>query len=195
METDKEVTLCPCCGQTTTPIQYKFNQRQVDHYISCVMAGVPYWRSYALFNGAINVTFGHLSTQQGIQLQRKINELIHKLGLDQSDMLASIRYSILRRVAIRSIFLAGTNSQSQVFDCAANMRTLLDQLLQDKRSLVSQSVQDKSQQLLGLLQDPKLFSSVDANLLQRVAAQHNALYQWIMSRSMDENFWAGIKQD
>lgn len=194
MTDSQETTICPCCGQPVAAGDYKFNQAQVDHYLACTMTGIPYWREYPLFNGAVRITIQHIPVKQGIKMQYDITNLLAQLGIEDSQLVPAIRYNIVRRLAVPQIILQPAGVQPKVYMCAQQAKRILQQLRTGSRTLTADTSRGKAQQLLQLMQDVNLFSGVEPSILQRVTQQHTALYQWILTRSTDENFWDSIKQ-
>lgn len=195
MQESNDTVMCPCCGQPTTPIKYKFSDKQVQHYIACTMTGVPYWRQYQLFKGAIKITVSQAAPKQGVSLQRKISQVIDKLGIGGLPIVNAVRYIILRRTAIKRVTIQSAQGQYQIYQSAHNAAELLQKLLCGQITFDSDDATQIGERVIELFQDTSLFSAVDAALLQKVMTQHAALYSWIVAQSLDENFWDGIKQD
>ena len=44
-ETEIEYVTCPCCGKPTLVRPIKIKGTVLDHYLTCIMSGVPFWHT------------------------------------------------------------------------------------------------------------------------------------------------------
>lgn len=56
-----EFITCPCCGKPTLVKPLELNGPILDHYIACLVSGVPFSHTYPIYKGKLEVTVSRLT--------------------------------------------------------------------------------------------------------------------------------------
>lgn len=184
MEENRQKITCPCCGEQTFFQPTKLDPVLKQHYLSCILTGVPYTKDYSLYDGAVTITM--------TQMKPKFTDSIVRIGT-----IAKLLQDTQKRTRIQDII-------QRVFrlSCIVKIRVQLQDNhmefnIQDTVNYILQNItQDTSIQQLNSyyqkLSDPKVVSSIPNAIIDTVIATHSNVLNLLTSCGFDQNFYSGI---
>lgn len=183
--------MCPCCHQMTLPeVPNKLNPQLVDHYMACVLSGVPFNHEYPLFDGRILVTASAPSPEQkqaADQLVSILNGCQSQLIIERDNMRGMIRIMM----GIMEIKLNPGRDDMRVYHPATALTEMLTQLKEYMNSYPEE--QDGVAQKLKQLTGPDTASGVPPHVLLAVTNAHASITAILNNIGFDRNFWKGIE--
>lgn len=190
---EENMMRCPCCGKNTLKAPLKVNTDLMDHYMSCVMTGVPFWHDYPLYGGRIVLRITMLDNER----QRLLDKLSTGLELladvvVQSEKLQANQLRVLTRnllhleqvkmqngpgVKTWQVAETLTKKMRDIFSTAGTVKLSSEQFIQ----------------LHELCHDPEKVSGLSEQLISVAIDTHYRLSSILIATGIDENFWQGIE--
>lgn len=198
-EQEKQKTKCPCCGANTYDADPNIDNETVDHFLSCIMTGVSFWKEYKLFDGRLSIEITIPRNEKRDELfatLTKLQNFYTPQGQSEHMLLTTL---LGRFLYVRKITFDKKLATERVYDIAKhvdNMCAVIQQKCDDILALPKAklpALQDVYKQLLMKTENTASVSGVPTQLLDKIIEQHNALYKQLVTRGLDQPFWKGIK--
>ena len=192
-EQEDALMRCPCCGKNTLKTPLKVNQELMDHYMSCVMTGVPFWHDYPLYGGKIVLRITMLDNER----QRLLDKLSTALEIlteqvVQSEKLQANQLRVLARNLMHLEQVKMANGPGvKVWQVAVTLTEKLRELFGSDRT--PKVVGEQFQELYDFCHDPEKVSGLSEQLLSVAIDTHYRLSSILIATGIDENFWQGIE--
>ena len=159
---DPMYIVCPCCGKPTLTRPVKINDELLDHYMSCIISGVPFHRTYDIYGGKIRVTV----TRLGEEMIEKLREASRILSAweallgDQATLCQDLNSELRLYCCVPTIVVAAGDTRKEtrpeaavVSACSAiedTNKTIETFLEADKVKAIIQTIKTQ----LAILHDP-----------------------------------------
>jgi len=185
---------CPCCGKNTLHTPLKVNTELMDHYMTCVMTGVPFWHDYPLYNGRIVLRIKMLDTEHQRLLDRISMAL--EMWVDavsaQTEKVQINQLRVLLRNQMHLEQVKMTNGPGvKTWNVSEIVTHKVKSLFENEESVKITPEQYKS--LYSLCHEPELVSGLSEQLLSVAIDTHYRLSSILIATGIDENFWQGIE--
>lgn len=190
-ETEKaqEFITCPCCQKPTLQKPLNVKGAVLEHYMACMLTGVPFSHVYPIHNGRLQVTVTNLPRDTHRKLRQASNKLEQLASQDKSltELVDDLRgalnlYSRIETVELmlggKQVLLMPSKSVLDAVDVFEASKELTD------RARVEAFHANST--------DACCVSAVPVPLLSNLIELHNQLFGLLLSVGLDENFWEGI---
>lgn len=189
--TEPKKIQCPCCGQMTLTPPLNINTDLTDHYLSCIMTGVPFQHMYPLYNGKIKITVSLLSAADMLTVDSAVTLVKHWLETTSSDVYDKLggmlrTYSFVQQVEC----LAET---TKVYAPANAMIACAQEILKHRGSDDTKLTPTVADGLLQKYSNNDTLSPLPYQLIEAVCKTHVTLYNILTETGFDPNFWKGIE--
>lgn len=190
---------CPCCGQMTLSKPPNPGNILADHWVACMLAGVPFNRVYPLYGGKVQITVSSLSNEDADDYMAAVTllsalELAEDRAKYEVDLLNLRQYLnilvFIKKIEIRQ------KDKVQVYQPAdtaahviAGINKLRMDLSGDNRDACFQELL-KFQKLLG---SKDITSTIPLASLIRLVQIHNSINNIMTEAGFDSSFWEGIE--
>lgn len=192
-----EYITCPCCGKPTLVKPLELSGPVLDHYMSCLISGVPFSHTYPVYKGKLEVTVTRLSKEQE-QAVKDTDAVLSNCEVLLSDRVSSIRelaQIIKLYVSIKDIRIASASKvcypQTVVLEVCEEIKKLRLDVLAD--TIDHQVLAEKLAGFLKVLMNPEAMSAVPSSMLAAIVETHSHLFYILMDSGFDVNFWNGIE--
>lgn len=197
-ETDKQYILCPCCKTPTLTKPIKINEELVDHFICCMISGVPFWHKYQLFNGKLSVTVTNLTNTDLIKMMsacRVLDTLSKKYPQDNNDienLITALRlYSNISDITLH-------REDTKTYTPIAVCNDIFTKILKIEPYLALDDlsetpVHDILEESFAIINTADIMSAVPQIQLLKIVGTHQQVYSILLDNGFDENFWTGIE--
>lgn len=199
---DKSLKICPCCGKLTWNGHFNVEPDLVDHWLSCMMTGVPFSHTYELYDGKLKV--------DACALHEELIDLLDELDTDKSVMcgypemtndLQAMLDKLVRSakilIYIQKIRVA-TSGVTNTYKPQDVVREVIKQLTKlRKDTFEERTTEGLEESIKGLMKQLTSASSISAlppTVLFVITDTHSRLAQELESMGFDTNFWAGIRR-
>lgn len=208
---DENTIPCPCCGKSTLHKPVKIKDEMLDHYMSCILTGVPFWHAYPLYDGKLTVKIGLLTREQ-LDLINRVARLC--IQAREYSRIPQEDIDIVQRRTRLFMHIQGidtkvnTVAQQSWQPSAAlsealpayidKLTKLMDELRGESKDAEAYkdavtATKDIFHAMSQLCSDTALLSSVPEALLAVALDTHNQIYGILVSAGIDVNFWEGIE--
>lgn len=197
-DTEPKYTTCPCCGQPTLRQPVKPGQALTDHWMACMIAGVPFSHTYPLYAGRVEITVSMMTAET----EKLVNALSAKLNvfepdMSQSDamqvdlphMRAMLRmYALIDKIRIRT----SMNDWKEFLprEVVHDVKSRVDSAARGDTPLARLEALDAA---YDMLMSSSMLSSLPLDIIATVTEAHIQLNSIMMNAGFDQNFWAGIE--
>lgn len=192
-----EFITCPCCGKPTLVKPLELSGPVLDHYMSCLISGVPFSHTYPVYKGKLEITVTRLSKEQE-QTVKAVNAVLENCEKLLSDNLNTVRelaQIIKLYVSIKDIRVMSASKvcypQDIVLDVCSKILELRIDILAD--TIDHADLLAKVNSFLKILMNPEVMSAVPSSMLAAVVETHSHLFYILMDSGFDVNFWKGIE--
>ena len=178
---------CPCCGQLTLTQPLEINTDLTDHYLSCIMSGVPFHHTYPLFDGKIEITISMLLSEDLLVIDRAVTKLEDAMKAEEEkddfDRLGGMlrSYAFVKEIQFKS-------GQTKTYTPANDMIRCANLLITSEEPL-----KDTVKNLLQQFNKNEILSPLPYPLIESVCKTHITLYNILTDTGFDANFWKGIE--
>lgn len=192
---DTTMMRCPCCGEKTLRTPLNVNHELMDHYMSCVMTGVPFWHDYPLYNGKILLRITMLDKNRQ-QLLDRIS-LALELAADSTDSqqeklkVNQLRVLLRNLLHIEQIKMAN-GPGTKVWSVATTLEEKIAEMLEQQES-TSRLDGKAFNALYELCHNPEVVTGLSEQLISVAIDTHYRLSSILIAAGIDENFWGGIE--
>lgn len=196
----QEVCNCPCCGQPMKEEDCEVSVQTLEHFLSCAMTGVSFWKQYGVFSNRVKIQVTIPCAEDRDQLfaaLTKLQNVFAPAGTNQHLLLTN---ALGRLLYIKKITFDRGTADQHVYDIKQHQKDMclliirkcqeLTALPADKRP----ALQDVYKQLLMKAENESGISGIPGQLLDSVIQQHNTLFKKILKQGLDKDFWEGIKR-
>ena len=187
MEETKELVKCPCCGKFTLEKPFKIKEQDLDLYIASITTGVPYSKTYSLYNGKLKLTICDMDQRT----KDKMNLLLTRTSMEETSELKELQQLFIMRLftllPVTHIEITGQPS------CEKDLKTLTSALLD--QALLHYKEKEWLDKAYSKLMDPKEVTGVTKAVLDKVVAKHLENYQLLTDSGFDADFFDVIVQD
>lgn len=197
---DSAFVTCPCCGKPTLPRPIKPNPQLLDHWLACMVTGVPFSHEYPVYEGRVLVTCSKLTAEQADtidQLTTVLDSLPNKKWEADEPPCNIEQLRSLSRLLISIPNITVNAGSRKVFKPQDEVMAVASDILLHKRDIAMfENVEVWSKTLkqgLGRLLNSELVSGVPLVILMGVVRAHNSVSDVLLSTGFDENFWQGIE--
>lgn len=187
MEETKELIKCPCCGKLTLEKPFKIKEEDLDLYIASITTGVPYSKTYSLYEGKLKLTVCNMDEKT----KDKMNLLVTRTNMEEEESLKEAQQLFIMRLftLLPVIHIEITGKESCSVDLKAVTFPLLDEgLLHYKEK----AWLDKA---YARLMDPAEVTGVSKIVIDKVVAKHLENYSLLTDSGFDTDFFDVIVQD
>ena len=192
--------ICPCCKHPTLSTPIEVEGALLDHYLSCIMTGVPFSHTYPIYKGRLSVTIAQLSSAEAATMQNALSVLdycSHMLGDSHKELLDDLTGLVKLYVGVSSISMKQATG-TKLITPRDIVLMVCGSLSDMKTDLLMGNTQPEAalEELVKYnlkLRDTSLMSAVPSRLLADLLKAHNNLYAILMEAAFDTNFWEGIE--
>jgi len=191
---DDALMRCPCCGKNTLKTPLKVNAELMDHYMSCVMTGVPFWHEYPLYNGRIVLRIKMLDAEHQQLLDRVSTalEILQDATNIQTEKLQVNQLRVLIRNQLHLEQVKVSNGPGmKTWNVAETVADKIKAFFTKDTGTTIDIAQYKA--LYELCHDATLVSGLSEQLLAVTIDTHYRLSSILIATGIDENFWRGIE--
>ena len=193
---DTAMMRCPCCGKNTLRTPLNVNHELMDHYMSCVMTGVPFWHDYPLYNGKIILRITMLDKNRQ-QLLDRISLVLEMLGDSTDSQQEKLKVNQLR-VLLRNLLhiehVKMANGPSmKVWSVATSLEDKISAILEQEDQKAHHISADAFNELYDLCHNPAVVTGLSEQLISVAIDTHYRLSSILIAAGIDENFWDGIE--
>lgn len=202
-ETEQKYILCPCCRKSQIPKPVEIDSPIMDHYMSCIMTGVPFSHTYELYGGKLAITATMLAHEESLDLSiatstlelckakmggemdETLSELIGMLNVyAQIDTISSHDKTKLN---MKSLY----NPKKVVFDICKDLNEKRYKIIQN--DMTTDDIKKMIENAFALCKNTSTMSALPAAILSTVQRTHDTLYSILVEAGFDPNFWKGIE--
>lgn len=197
---DSRYVTCPCCGKPTLQRPVKPNPQLLDHWLACMVTGVPFSHEYPVYEGRVLVTCSKLTAKQSEmidQLTTVLDSLPNKKWETGEAPCNIEQLRALSRLYIAIPTIKITTSSLKLFKPQDEVLAVAADILEHKRNIALFEQVDVwsnvLKQSLDRLLNSELVSGVPLVILMGVVRAHSSVSDVLLSTGFDENFWEGIE--
>jgi hypothetical protein len=193
-----EFITCPCCGKPTLVKPLELNGPVLDHYMACLVSGVPFSHTYPVYKGKLEITATRLTKKQEQTLRTVSNVLEMCEGRlpEQVSIVRELTNVIKTYISIIDIRLHA--GESKTFYPQETVLAVCDKLCEIRMDIISGTISNEDltkviQNLYGTLVSPGVLSAVPQPMIASVVETHSHLFYILLDSGFDVNFWNGIE--
>ena len=184
---------CPCCGQMTLTQPLNINTDLTDHYLSCIMTGVPFHHIYPLYDGKIKITISVLSQEDMLTIDSAVTVVKDRLDATGNDKYDKLGGMLRSYAFVTNVECAGQTTK--VYTPASSMIACAQEILKyrgvsDSEVGLTEEIFDE---LLKKYSNNETLSPLPYPLIEAVCKTHITLYNILTDTGFDPNFWKGIE--
>lgn len=192
-DTKQAFVLCPCCGKPTLTRPVKINDELLDHYMSCIISGVPFSHTYPIYGGRIKITVSQLDEPM-IQALRKTGRILDTWSSEEDhdkEVFQELDHLIKLYCAITSISVSAgaTTKELQPY----NVVMSICKTISDYTETSGITKLDLARKQLETMRSPQTAAGVPAAIVMGVIEAHQQIYNILLNAGFDVNFWEGIE--
>lgn len=197
---DKAVyEICPCCGKPTLLRPVEIKGELLDHYLSCMISGVPFTHTYPIYKGKLEVTITVLPNEKMYSMRSGLTavDALHSKLPDNEVLNKNIKtllqlYCCVSAVNINMPGVAKLlQPEETAQDICKQLKTL--QLSFAAGSVSKEDVEKELDKYYATLTSASVVSAVPIAVLGALIETHNKLYDILIDAGFDTNFWKGIE--
>lgn len=187
MEEKKELVKCPCCGKLTLEKPFKIKDKDLDLYIASASTGIPYSKTYSLYDGKLKLTVCNADEIT----KDKMNLLVTRTSTEEEEALKEAQQLFIMRLftLLPITCIEITGEQLCKKDIKAVVMPLLDE------ALIHYKEKEWLDKAYARLMDPKEVTGVSKIIIDKVVAKHLENYVLLTDSGFDSNFFDVIVQD
>lgn len=195
-----EYVPCPCCGKLTLVRPVEVKGELLDHYMSCIMSGTPFWHTYKLYGGKLEITITQMSRDDGLRLKTataEIDGIMHRLNTESQERAKDV-IQLARMFACITNITVHSSGQSKCFNPNTHVYEILgyfDRLQVDLAAGAknSEDAEQAVKKAYDVLHDATVMSAVPIRALLLIMESHAQLFDILLSAGFDTTFWNGIE--
>ena len=182
------LTICPCCQQNTLKVPASPDPELLDTYMACIMSGVPFWRTYDLYNGKISVDVTVVPYNDAVFIDKWKAEADH-IKEEHPELIPEV---------LNVTLMFSRYMHIKTISCGNMTYYPKDSLVKHIEEYFKSSSEETDKpeaikRLVNNLTDPKEYSAISVDILDTLIRTHTSLYEVLMATGFDQNFWKGIK--
>lgn len=184
---------CPCCGQLTLTPPLDINTELTDHYLSCIMTGVPFHHTYPLYDGKIKITISVLSSEDMLTIDSAVTFIKDKLDSTNNDVYDQLGGMIRAYAFVSNVECVGKTTK--VYTPASSMLSCAQDVLKLRVSDEPDIglTPEAAEELLKKYKNNDILSPLPFPMLEAVCKTHITIYNILTETGFDPNFWKGIE--
>lgn len=195
-----EYVPCPCCGKMTLVRPVEVKGELLDHYMSCIMSGTPFWHTYKLYGGKLEITISQMSRDDGLKLKTataEIEGIMHRLDTESQERAKDV-IQLARLFACITNIDVHSGGQTKTFHPSIHVYEVLESFdkLQVDLAAGTRSEEDAAQlvkKAYDVMHDTTVMSAVPIRALLLIMESHAQLFDILLSAGFDTTFWDGIE--
>lgn len=197
-----EFETCPCCKEKTLKKPVKVSTEIVEHYMACIMTGVPFNHMFPLYGGRLQVKIT-AHTRDDAMFLYKFMVFLEPLSGDAAsikDLIGLVNtFSSVDSIYVRK--KEKDDEDTQMFKPAAAIfekcRALYEAWegkdvrlpdSEDRKALV-----EELKKLYVELSNTSVISAVPPYIIAKTISDFHAIDGILLNAGFDENFWKGIE--
>ena len=191
-----DYAICPCCGKPTLvkPIQVK--GPLLDHYISCIVSGVPFSHTYPIYEDKIQVTVTQLDKAMALKIagaSAVLSAAENKFPASKKQ-LEDFESMLKLYCSISSIHMqnGGQDKTLTPSELVSDICGKLTALAASVETGAEAALKELTT-LYEMLTNPAYVSGLPGIMLGSVISTHNEVYNILMNVGFGPNFWKGIE--
>jgi|BioPla2DNA2_1021312.scaffolds.fasta_scaffold03064_3 hypothetical protein len=193
MTEELKMKTCPCCGKETLVELPKPSEQLMEHYMACIVTGVPFSYEYDLYDGAISITVVNPTAEEAASMRKTVPRLYSMnmdagKPLDPGDMQTIENrlqtYSLIQEIRIKSNNRA-YRPKDEVEACLAFVNEAYEESKEDEYKGTLETA-------LNRLTNGTTMSGLPLQVLVGTIAAHSQVYDLLVGNGLDKNFWERI---
>ena len=184
LEERNTLTVCPCCGKQTFPVPAEIDSAEKEHYLACILTGVPYSKTYSLFDGRVQLEMAEAQPSFLDKLTRLSAKATLWEDKQQKSVLSDIVTRLFRYHTIVSISVQVDSSRT-----IKKVRPAVEAILQEA---LSEEDGNKFNSIYEKIVSPDVIGTISNLILDKVIITHNRVMDVLALSGFDDSFYKGI---
>ena len=198
--TTPEYETCPCCKQKTLKKPIKISSEIAEHYMACIVSGVPFNHTFPMYDGRLVIKVLSHSREETILVYKMVmltEPLAHTSPM-LKDLIGLVNsYGNIESIAVKhkddegkehvTVYKPSSYVLKACAELVAKWETV--KITDDNKKEFLADMQEKYNKL----SSTEIISAIPPVVLHRVVSDFRMLDSILLEAGFDENFWKGIE--